>query len=118
MLVDIVSPEEQDLAEEHNRLERLRDPSHTTALSIPHMRELLESRGLEVGETTPTLGVDMDVDNWLESTNTMEESRGEVRRVLGREVEGGAASGMGGYVDQAGRLCFTHTYAVMVAAKK
>ena len=118
MLVDIMSPEDPDQAEEHNRLERLRDPSHTKALSIPHMRELLESRGLEVWDTSHTLGVDMDVDNWLESTSTMEESRGEVRRVLEWEAEGGPASGMGGHVDETGRLCFTHTYAVMVADKK
>lgn len=41
-----LNPEFFEQEESHNRLERLRDPSHTRALSIPHISSLLSQTGV------------------------------------------------------------------------
>ena len=59
VLVDLIASEDQEQvrfesgiryqseqAETHNRLERLRDPSHTSALSITHLSSLVGQSGL------------------------------------------------------------------------
>ena len=80
-----------------------------------------------------TLPVDMDLEEWLESTGTNQESREKVgqifhssalllslckvRLAMETEVCGGAKTGMNAHKDEKGRLCFTHTYALLVGRK-
>ena len=80
-----------------------------------------------------TLPVDMDLEEWLESTGTNQESREKVGQILHgcaellslckvrmameTEVCGGAKTGMNAHKDDKGRLCFTHTYALLVGRK-
>jgi len=64
-----------------------------------------------------TLPVDMDLENWLESTGTKDESRKKVREALASEVRGGLRTGMGAHKDADGRICFTHNYALLVGRK-
>jgi len=64
-----------------------------------------------------TLPVDMDLENWLESTGTKDESRKEVRETLEIELRGGENTGMGGHMDAKGRICFTHNYALLIGRK-
>ena len=47
-LVDSVGPDDGARAELYNQIERLRDPSHTTTLSLRGIRNLCASNGLEV----------------------------------------------------------------------
>merc|ERR1712037_878403 len=114
VLVDLVASECEDQAESHNRLERLRDPSHTRALSITHLASLVGQSGLILEGKVATLPVDMDLENWLESTSTKNESRKEVRETLEIELGGGESTGMGGHKDANGRIYFTHNYALLI----
>jgi len=117
VLVDLVASEDEEQEESHNRLERLRDPSHTRALSVPHISSLLSQTGLSLRDKVATLPVDMDLENWLESTGTNQKSREKVWMAMETEVGGGAKTGMNAHKDEKGRLCFTHTYALLVGRK-
>ena len=80
-----------------------------------------------------TIPVDMDLENWLESTGTNQESMEKVGQILhscaellslckvrmamDAEVCGGTKTGMNAHKDEKGRLCFTHTYALLVGRK-
>lgn len=92
-------------AAEHNRLEILRDPSHTRALSATELCELLSSSGLNLlqskdgtgnvtatataagiqGSSTtaiPTLEVMMDLKAWMTSTNTPLHAQAEITAAM------------------------------------
>jgi len=98
-------------------LERLRDPSHTFALSITHLSSLMGQSGLILEGKAATLPVDMDLENWLESTGTNDESRKKVREALEIELGGGERTGMEAHIDADGRISFTHNYALLVGRK-
>jgi ubiquinone/menaquinone biosynthesis C-methylase UbiE len=48
VIIDIVSSEDRDLAKRYNDLERLRDPSHTRALSPNGLKSLVENAGTKI----------------------------------------------------------------------
>src|SRR5262249_27951085 len=50
-VVDLLSPEDESQVETYNHLERLRDPSHTTAFTRTQMAAALEATGIEVSTT-------------------------------------------------------------------
>ena len=47
-IVDLLSPNDSQLADRQNRFERMRDPSHTRALTVDELRDLLEAVGRPV----------------------------------------------------------------------
>jgi SAM-dependent methyltransferase/succinate dehydrogenase flavin-adding protein (antitoxin of CptAB toxin-antitoxin module) len=109
------------LAMETNRLERLRDPSHTTMLSRSDMCALLERSGLHLthrAEDTPMLPNAMNLQAWMDATNTEPHAVQKIERSVTIELqEGGTETGMGPFVGDDGELCFTHHYAVFQATK-
>jgi len=46
VVVDAYAPEDPDQAAEFNRIERLRDPSHVSSLSLPALKDLFDRVGL------------------------------------------------------------------------
>ena len=42
-IIDLLSPDDAELADRYNRFERMRDPSHTRALTGAELRDLLEA---------------------------------------------------------------------------
>jgi ubiquinone/menaquinone biosynthesis C-methylase UbiE len=114
-VIDIVSPEDEDLAARYNRLERLRDPSHTRALPPSELKRLIEQSGIEI-----TGGSRRDVPNdllqWLGRTRTAGASRDEILESLRRELDGGPPTGMRPF-SAGGRLQFLHAWEVVVGVK-
>ena len=77
IIVDLTSSEDAASADEMNRLERLRDPTHTRALSPSGLSDMLTQAGLRAlhthdseGDQLPTLPVYMDLEGWMQATNT------------------------------------------------
>jgi SAM-dependent methyltransferase len=75
VLVDLVASDDGDEAAEHNRLERLRDPSHTVALSVGGLIGLISGPGglvptCAAAADVPQLVTAMDLDGWLAATAT------------------------------------------------
>ena len=109
------------VANETNRLERLRDPSHTAMLSRSEMCALLERSGLRVqrrARDTPMIPNAMNLRAWMDATKTAPHAVQKIERSLAIEMrEGGSATGMGPFVGDEGELCFIHNYAVFEATK-
>jgi ubiquinone/menaquinone biosynthesis C-methylase UbiE len=67
--IDLLAPEEKYLAINYNRLERLRDPSHTQALGLSDFKTLFKAAQLAVAKCE-TRTIDVEVEAWLKLTDT------------------------------------------------
>ena len=97
-IVDITSPTEPSAALELNRLERLRDPTHTRSLTAMELVELLEGQGLDVLKKSPedieVFSNAMDLQQWMASTRTPPHAQVQIERSVRIEIEGGSRTGM------------------------
>lgn len=86
VVADLVAVDDA-VADHHNALERLRDPSHTTALTEDALTAALTATGLSVGDRD---AVDraLDLEPWLERAHTPEADAGRVRAALEAELAG------------------------------
>jgi hypothetical protein len=113
-IIDLVAPDPA-LAGEQDRLERLRDPSHTRALTLDGLRTLLENAGARaVHETFHDRT--LPVDRWLAQTAPPADRAEAIRAELRDDLAGGAPTGMRPVVED-GVLHLTHRYAIVVARK-
>jgi ubiquinone/menaquinone biosynthesis C-methylase UbiE len=84
-LIDMVSG-----GSRHDELERLRDPSHTSALSRERLVELLRDAGFE-GAVVAEREHTMDASRWLGQAHG---TPGPVEAALGAEAQGGPPTGL------------------------
>jgi hypothetical protein len=77
----------------HDELERLRDPSHTRALSEQQLREVL-SAVRRAPLRTATREHTMDAETWLERAHTAARERQSILAALAGEADGGPATGL------------------------
>lgn len=114
-VIDLVAPADAAAAEHVNELERLRDPTHTRALSEEEFVALFEGCGLWP-VATETMDIAVDVEDWLKLTDTPAAPADTIRAALRAELNGAAAGGMRPHED-AGRLKFTQTWAIFSAVR-
>ncbi|QKW34374.1 methyltransferase domain-containing protein [Actinomadura sp. NAK00032] len=106
IIADLVRPD--GAAGDPDRIERLRDPSHGTALTEARIAELVAAAGAEV-KRAETFDFVRPLDPWLEFSQTPAETAAQIRRELEEELADGPATGMRpSMVD--GVLHFTHSY--------
>lgn len=115
-VIDLVSPEDETLAATYNRLERMRDPSHTKALSGNELEKLMKDAELEIVHAV-SRHVDVHVDRWLELTETTAEIRRTIVEELMQELEGVKTTGMRPFLrDQ--ELMFQQTWLIILGRKQ
>eukprot|EP00931_Biecheleriopsis_adriatica_P108411 TRINITY_DN82733_c0_g1_i1.p1 TRINITY_DN82733_c0_g1~~TRINITY_DN82733_c0_g1_i1.p1 ORF type:complete len:304 (-),score=42.92 TRINITY_DN82733_c0_g1_i1:50-931(-) len=114
ILADIVADEDPALHAETDRLEILRDPSHTACVTLGGLHDLMESTGIL--QTKPHSGRvymhPMNVQFWMDNTETPQPAREEIERTLREELAGGKRTGMQPFLSDSGELTFLHRYAV------
>jgi ubiquinone/menaquinone biosynthesis C-methylase UbiE len=115
-LVDLVADEDPTIAEEQNRLERLRDPSHTRMLAAIEIQALLTEAGLEAIDVA-TRPLERPLLPWLEQAQTPATVAGEIRAALDSEVEGERTTGFRPRADEDGDMWFTQTFGSAIASK-
>ena len=115
-VIDIVAPEDEALAEVYNGLERLRDPSHTRALTPHELKRTVESVGIRVTGDFHR-DVSNDVTQWLDRTRSPAQARVEILEALGGELAGGPPTGMRPF-ESAGRLQFMHDWEILVGIRE
>jgi SAM-dependent methyltransferase len=115
VLIDLVAPENEGEAAAYNRLERLRDPSHTRALSPKELRGTLEGCGL-TSIRTASRDVKVDAERWLALTSTAALRAQAIREELMQDVLGSASTGMRPFL-QDGVLMFTQRWVIAVGLK-
>lgn len=81
LVVDNVVPEQQELDEWINTIERLRDRSHVRAYKRSEWRSVLQNSGFTV-ETIYEFTTPINVERWMEQAETPPESRQRVRDLL------------------------------------
>ena len=111
-LIDMVTPDDAAIAARYNELERLRDPSHTSALTAPALEALLAEDAEIVARDTREQA--LPVDPWLASAHTPEAARRTIVDSLERELAGGGATGMRPRREAHG-LTVTQTWLLVVA---
>lgn len=87
-VIDIISPDDNDLSNAYNRYETLRDPSHTKALKRSEMLSLFHQAKLSVSELQ-TIDVEVDFMKWLALIKPSKETADQITRDVSDEIKGG-----------------------------
>ncbi|MEU4164081.1 methyltransferase domain-containing protein [Actinoplanes sp. NPDC026670] len=96
-----------------DRVERLRDPSHGTMLTVERITELLARAGATL-ETADVFPVERPLTTWLEQSRTPADVSAAIAEQLRTELDGGTPTGM--RPRAAGDdLMFTQTWAHLLA---
>jgi ubiquinone/menaquinone biosynthesis C-methylase UbiE len=101
-IADIVA--DPQAAATQNRLERLRDPSHTRMLTATELAALAGTDDIEIRH------IERPLEPWLAQTETPEDTAAEIRAALRDELAGGPATGFRPR-DRGGELMFVHALA-------
>ncbi|HEY6525543.1 MAG TPA: class I SAM-dependent methyltransferase [Solirubrobacteraceae bacterium] len=115
-LVDLVADEDPEVAAEQNRLERLRDPSHTRMLAATRIQALLREAGVESIDVA-TRPLERRLGPWLQQAQTDEAVRDEIRAALRADIGGGAVTGFRPRAADDGELWFAQTFASAIASR-
>jgi ubiquinone/menaquinone biosynthesis C-methylase UbiE len=115
-IIDLVAVDPA-LAAEQDRLERMRDPSHTRALAIAELRTLLEQAGATLFHET-FHDQQQPVERWLTQATTPPDRAEAIRADIRRELDGGAPTGMRPRIHDDGELQLTHRFAIVGARKR
>jgi ubiquinone/menaquinone biosynthesis C-methylase UbiE len=111
---DITTSEDPLKAERHNRIENLRDPSHTRSLAVAELVTLGERCGLR-SPRTQTSQRERWLQEWVGISRTPPETVEEVRRLL-MEAREGDSAGIGVWLE-GDEPHFWHTLVSYVATK-
>lgn len=115
-IIDIVSPPEEGLAHRYNHWERVRDPSHTMALS-PEAFAGLISRARLVPTITDSREIEVDVDSWLSLTQPGEQPIREIKLAIEQDIAGKGSTGLRPFIrDQ--KFKFWQTWMIAVGKKE
>jgi ubiquinone/menaquinone biosynthesis C-methylase UbiE len=114
-IMDMVSPDDTTLAARYNRLERLRDPSHTRCLTIVELQMALKDAGLTKVETA-SRNIEVNLNSWMDLTGADAEVRRIIQEELTGELDGKQITGMRPF-RRDGQLMFTQTWTTAVGVK-
>jgi ubiquinone/menaquinone biosynthesis C-methylase UbiE len=112
VLIDRVSPEDQEKRAYQNRLEKLRTPSKTYVYSESQLVRALADTGLLV-EQQARYAEQMEVHEWIQATGVDEEAAQTVLTLLMAE---GDPAGLNAHVE-GDRLVMTHQTCILVARR-
>jgi ubiquinone/menaquinone biosynthesis C-methylase UbiE len=114
-IMDMTSPDEAATAAAYNRIERLRDPSHTRCLTRDELCRRLEEAGLKIVQVVAR-EIEVDLARWCEMTGTGPEAQRMIRDELMHEIRGERVTGMRPFMRN-DRLMFTQTWFTAVGIK-
>ena len=111
---DLIASEHLRRAEYYNRFERLRDSSHTRALPLSEMSQMLASAGLELIRFSSD-GLPNPVERWFDSAQTPSDKRATALAMIERDLSEDLSRTNPRRID--GELFFTHRTAILVTRK-
>ncbi len=114
-VIDLVSPDDEALAARYNRLERIRDPSHTRALSARELEGVVRNAGLNIVQTA-SREVEVSVHCWLDFADTEPGRRRTILEELHQELKRSSATGMRPFLRD-NELMFVHTWVLVAGVK-
>jgi len=111
---DLIASEDPARAAYYNEFERLRDPSHTRALALSEMLQMLGRTRCELARFG-SHEMRTAVEPWLRSAQTPPERAARVRAMLERDAAEDLSGSRAG--QSAGELFFIHRIAIVVTRK-
>jgi ubiquinone/menaquinone biosynthesis C-methylase UbiE len=114
-IIDLLSPTDLSLIIAYNRLERMRDASHTLALTKDQLVNAMEVSGLSILRID-TRDIDVDFGLWVEMTGTGPQTKSAISSELERELRGDIQTGMRPFM-QDGKLKFRQIWCVAIGIK-
>jgi ubiquinone/menaquinone biosynthesis C-methylase UbiE len=114
-IIDLLSPDDEALREAYNHYERLRDPSHTTALTQAQVSSSMQEAGLSL-TLADTRDIPVDFSRWVTMTGTDPQTTAAIQQALEQELDGGSTTGMRPYREN-GALKFLQVWAVFIGVK-
>ncbi len=115
-LADMVADERPAVAATQNRLERLRDPSHTELLTALGLTGLLSAAGVD-GVTVEARSVTRPLEPWLAHAGVSEAVAADIRSELLAEARGGPETGLRPREEEDG-LWFEQRFASAVGIRR
>lgn len=106
---------ENDLRDSEDRIETLRDPSHVRNLSKSEMLELYEKHGFRI-ECCETVRMSVNLENWMEHTETPEDVRKSIRALAKDELAGKTRTGMHFY-RASGKAMFDQRWVLIIGKR-
>jgi hypothetical protein len=113
-IIDIIADDDPAVAAGTNRLERLRDPSHNRTLTLTEILDLISHAGASI-TTTSRRDHPLDLEDWMNRTDTPVAARDAIRERLDRELAGGQPTGLRPHRTPDGTISFTHEWATITA---
>ena len=106
---------EGPLREIDDKIENMRDPSHTRILSREEFEEMFKKDfALQCEETTL---VPVNLKSWMELTDTSEDVQEEITNLMKAELEGGRKTGFSPY-NKDSQIMFDHRWLLLIGVKK
>lgn len=115
-VIDLVSPDNPELAVAYNHFERLRDPSHTTAFSPNALLNGVAETGFDAVQGTAR-DIEVNLTRWLNLTQTSLEARKTIQDSLEAELTGDKMTGMRPFRRDNMNM-FLHRWMVVTGIKK
>lgn len=116
VVIDIVCSEDKELAASYNEVERLRDSSHTQALSPSALRKIIEDAGVQIINYY-SREVENSAYEWLDFNRTEASTRQQILELMQRDLDGVSESGMRPFLKE-NKLMFIHTWGIIVGEKR
>jgi ubiquinone/menaquinone biosynthesis C-methylase UbiE len=114
-LADVVADEAPEIASMQDRLECMRDPSHTRTLPVSEIVAEMQALGL-ADVRVQAKAMPHELARWLFRANTPTEIAERITAELRAEVAGGSATGLRPF-ERDGELWLTQTWACVSAVK-
>ena len=106
---------EEALREIDDKIERMRDPSHTRILSREEFEKLFQKDFcLQCEETTL---VPVNLNSWMNLTDTPEDIQKEITDFMNKELTGGDKTGFAPYLEE-NQIMFHHRWLLLIGVKK
>ena len=105
----------ESLREINDYIETMRDTSHTKILSRKEFEALFENEF--VLQYEETILVPVNLQSWMNLTNTPSDIQKEIVKRMKNELDGGDKTGFYPYVKE-GDICFDHRWLLLIGEKK
>lgn len=106
---------EEPLREIDDKIEKMRDPSHTRILSRKEFEHMFGQKfSLQCEETTL---VPVNLKSWMELTDTPEATKKEIVDLMRADISGGSKTGFAPYSKES-QILFDHRWLLLIGIKK
>lgn len=112
VLVDGVSSEDRDKSIFHNRIEKMRDPSHVRIYALSEIEEMFNEAGADITDITHW-EIPQDFEEWMKRAGTQEKQKKNIEQLMLQSLDGDRTELQ--VKLEEGRLGFTYDTVILIA---